>query len=225
MSEHCTPELEARLYRAAACVSLILAGVFAHRYGAEAAQYVSLVCYSVCLSLSAFLFAPTSHKAEVQTGSHRDLDRQPLDDPKGTINEDHGQAKTTPFTTQEELAPRRTPIQQNLDFDGTEALKTMDQVTGLWLVSEASDPAARTIRSACLDRVEGGETEIARAERWFDIADSLRSRTCRALPKAELRRSYVADHHGVSKEQVRQIDQGRYIPLNKLLDAVNPKTL
>jgi len=148
-----------------------------------------------------------------------------LDEPNAAINEETENAKTTSVTAQEKPAPRRVPIQQSLDFDGTEALKTMDQVTGLWLVSEASDPAARAIRSACLDRVAGGDTDIARVERWFDIADSLRSRTCRALPKAELRRSYVADRHGVSKEQVRQIDQGRYVPLNKLLDAVNPKTL
>lgn len=116
-------------------------------------------------------------------------------------------------------------VQQSLDLDGLEALRALAKVTGQWFVYDASDQAADLVRTACLALVDGGDAEIERAERWFDIAIGLRSRECRGLPKAELRRSYVADCIGVSKEQVRQIDQGRYAPLNKLLNDIDPKKL
>ena len=116
-------------------------------------------------------------------------------------------------------------IQQSLDFDGMDALRALAEVSGQWLVCHASELAAKTIRTACLETVEGGETELERASRWFDIAECLRSRACRSLPKAELRRSFVAERVGVSKEQVRQIDQGRYAPLNRMLAELDPKSL
>ena len=144
---------------------------------------------------------------------------------KVSISEDVGLAPNNLVSGQAQTAICHPPVQQSLDFDGTGALKALDHVTGHWLVTDASDPAARIVRGACLAHVEGGDAELARVDRWFDIADSLRSRACRALPKAELRRSFVADNHGVSKEQVRQIDQGRYAPLNRLLEDVDPKSL
>ena len=116
-------------------------------------------------------------------------------------------------------------IQQSLDFDGMDALRTLEEITGQWLVCDASEHAAEVIRVSCLETVEGGEADLERAGRWFDIAACLRSRACRSLPKAELRRSYVAERVGVSKEQVRQIDQGRYAPLNRMLAALDPKSL
>ncbi|MEL7096476.1 MAG: hypothetical protein AAGK70_13640 [Pseudomonadota bacterium] len=116
-------------------------------------------------------------------------------------------------------------IQQKFDFDGTDALRALEEISGQWLVCDASEYVAEIIRNACLETVEGGEADVERAERWFDIAKCLRSRACRSLPKAELRRSFVAEQIGVSKEQVRQIDQGRYAPLNRMLAELDPKSL
>ena len=84
---------------------------------------------------------------------------------------------------------------------------------------------ADAIRNACLEHLAGNEVEIARIDRWLDIADCLKSSKCQALSKAELRRSFAAEQCGVSKEQVRQIDQGRYVPLNKILNQLDPQTL
>ncbi|MEL6827239.1 MAG: hypothetical protein AAFN91_13400 [Pseudomonadota bacterium] len=115
--------------------------------------------------------------------------------------------------------------QADLDFDGIEELRALEEITGAWLVSKASERVADAIRHACVEHLAGNEVEIARIYRWLDISDCLKSSKCRALSKAELRRSFAAEQCGVSKEQVRQIDQGRYAPLNKILNQLNPQTL
>lgn len=217
-----------RVKRTGCSALLIFAGVFAYHYAHEPGNAWSLLIYAICLFAAAL-----------------DLRRlafiEASDTPETSTTPDECDAsRTSPMCENIGLAGKPvqslradTPaaksasdmIQQDLDLDGTGALRSLDVVTGEWLVSDASATAAEIIRVACIDQILGGESEIARVARWFDIADSLRSRACRALPKAELRRAFVADHHGVSKEQVRQIDQGRYAPLNRLLQTLEPSTL
>ena len=225
MSEETCGFEKSRFHDAAASVVLIIAGVFGHRYVAEPGAYSSLVFYVLCLGLSVFLIVRNIREVDLSHVIPADQLREApkLRDP--SLREDIGLKAKVQTSSKPRPVVSSGPIQSSLDFDGTDALKALEQVTGQWLVTDASDPAAHIIRLACLEHVQGGDAEIARVERWFDIADSLRSRTCRELPKAEVRRSFVADHHGVSKEQVSQIDQGRYLPLNKLLDGIDPKTL
>ena len=104
-------------------------------------------------------------------------------------------------------------------------LRTQETVNGVWLITEASDMALGAIEAACLKTLDPSNNDETRVRRWFEIIASLRAVDRRAFPKAELRRSHVAEQQGVSKEQVRQIDQGRYAPLNKLLEAIEPAIL
>ena len=211
-----------------ATILLISAGGVASPYALATGMYAHLALYAAFLWLSVYLIRAkwTAHQTAESKQTHEiksDHQRRSRD-----TDSDVGLAAHSGATTGQRLTrPTRPPamIQQNLDLDGTEALRSLSHVTGQWLVTDASEPAALIVRRACMEISEGGEVELDRIIRWFDIADSLRSRECRALPKAELRRCYVAEHHGVSKEQVRQIDQGRYLPLNKLLNTLDPKSL
>ena len=209
------------------CVLLIFAGVFAQEYAMESGRLWSLALYVCCLASSACLMT----NLDIEICSQRDLSPSPndaLDFEVKSISEDVGlNEQTKRVIRSEDKQKVRAPkaVQQSLDLDGTAALKALDEVTTQWLISDASEEAAKLVRIACLERIKCGDAEFERAERWFEIAAGLRSRECRSLPKAELRRSYVADRVGVSKEQVRQIDQGRYLPLNKLLEEVDPKLL
>jgi len=148
--------------------------------------------------------------------------------PVELIAENFGLEKSRPIATriaEPDDVSQVYGTQQSLDFDGLGELKLMEQITGAWLASNASDAVSTKLRQACMNLIEDNETELTRVGRWFDISDCLRSPACQALSKAEARRSYVAEVCGVSKEQVRQIDQGRYAPLNKLLELVNPQAL
>ncbi|HCX12197.1 MAG TPA: hypothetical protein DHU81_18070 [Hyphomonas sp.] len=116
-------------------------------------------------------------------------------------------------------------VQQVLDLDGMAELRTQETVNGVWIITEASDMALGAIEAACLKTLDPSNNDETRVRRWFEIIASLRAVDRRAFPKAELRRSHVAEQQGVSKEQVRQIDQGRYAPLNKLLEAIEPAIL
>ena len=115
--------------------------------------------------------------------------------------------------------------QHVLDLDGMNALRAMHSIGGDWLIEEATDIAVNAVRASCLARLSPDDLEHARIQRWFEIVLALKGADKKALPKAELRRSYVAQEMGVSEEQIRQIDQGRYLPLNKVLAKVNPKVL
>lgn len=207
---------------------LILAGVFGGRYAYGSGYIWCLIGYVICLVGAACVTRQFSI-----TGINRgcdDLRASGTFETRATVSiaEDVGLIKASAKSlTSEPVVHDCAPefVQQTLDLDGVEALRSLAQVTVQWFVYDASDKAADLVRTACIALVNGGEAEIERAERWFDIASSLRSRECQMLPKAELRRSYVADNIGVSKEQVRQIDQGRYAPLNKLLQEIDPKTL
>lgn len=207
---------------------LILAGVFAGRYAYEVGYIWSLIGYVLCLGGAACTMRQVS-MMETKSASD-DLRTSGPSERRATASmaEEIGLKKASVKSVRSEhvvldCAPHF--VQQSLDLDGLAALRSLAQVTGQWFVHDASDKAADLIRSACLALVDGDNAEVERAERWFDIATGLRSRECQEFPKAELRRSFVADSVGVSKEQVRQIDQGRYAPLNKLLHEIDPKTL
>ena len=209
-----------------------LAGLVADRYVDKPGHVVWLSLFILFLVFAAWIMNGLIRKLqperEIEVASSDKNSLQGRAIAAGSIRESVELSKSAISVGQSvpimiEKAP--AVIQQSLDFDGIGALRALDQITGNWLVSDASEPAADLIRTACLQTVEGGATELERAGRWFDIADSLRSKACRSLPKAELRRSYVADTIGVGQEQVRQIDQGRYAPLNKLLSNLDPKSL
>jgi hypothetical protein len=115
--------------------------------------------------------------------------------------------------------------QHVLDLDGMNALRAMRSITGNWLVESATVFAVNAVRASCLARLDPDESEYVRVQRWFDIVVALKGADKLVLPKAELRRASVAREMGVSEEQIRQIDQGRYQPLNKVLARVDPKSL
>ncbi|NQY97502.1 MAG: hypothetical protein HRT82_10105 [Henriciella sp.] len=187
----------------------------------------SLALYIICLGTSAFAIAKVdlvpTHRLETKAVSSSQT--RPDANTIGETASAAGVAETAFRPKRNSQLKPSSMLQQSLDLDGMGALRSLEQITGQWLVCDASEPAAKLIRSVCLQRIEGDDSDQERAERWFEIAHGLRSRECRSLPKAELRRSFVAEKVGVSKEQVRQIDQGRYAPLNKLLDEIDPKSL
>jgi len=207
---------------------LILAGVFAGRYAYGSGYIWCLIGYVLCLGGAACMTRQFSIAGINRACDDRRATGQNERRATASMAEDIGINKaSTKSVTSERVVHdgAREFVQQSLDLDGMEELRSLGEVTGQWFVCHASDKAADLVKTACLALVDGGDVEIERAERWFDIASGLRSRECQVLPKAELRRSYVADSVGVSKEQVRQIDQGRYAPLNKLLHEIDPKDL
>ena len=207
---------------------LVLAGVFAGRY-AYGAEYIwCLIGYVLCLGGTACMMRQVSITGTNSAGGDRRASGPNDRRTTASMAEDIGLKKAPEKSVRSEPVVHDCApvfVQRSLDLDGVEAMRSLAEVTVHWFVYDASDKAADLVRTACLALVDGGDAEIERAERWFEIASGLRSRECRVLPKAELRRSYVADSVGVSKEQVRQIDQGRYAPLNKLLQEIDPKTL
>lgn len=224
--ELCAPICR-RLRVSAASIVFVVAGALGYIYAFEPGQIWSLVAYVSCLSVSTWIMVQASTGQAFQDRDV-ELESVPVVFDAASIGEKVGLSdKAIRSIRPDPVLEFQTSsmVQRSLDLDGMGALKSLDSVTAQWLVSDASDKAANVVRMACLERVDGGEPEIERAERWFEIADNLRSRECRAMPKAELRRSFVADRVGVSKEQVRQIDQGRYVPLNRLLAEVDPKSL
>ena len=208
-------------------VLLLLAGSFGYIYAIEPGPFWSLLIYVLCLGASAFIMTMANQGLRPGEGETR---HPQVSDGRSTVSmsENIGLSRPSTRSVQVEPVSANKPaimVQRSLDLDGLAALRSLDHITTQWLVTDASDEAATLIRLACVALVDGGDAEMERAERWFDIAAELRSRQCRSLPKAELRRSFVADKVGVSKEQVRQIDQGRYAPLNRLLGEVDPKSL
>lgn len=207
------------------------AGLVAYRFADEPGHMVWLSLFVLLLAVASWMMMGVANKlqSEKETEvalSNRDAPQQKILE-ANSVCERVGLSKPRLCDQSEPRSDQEPPmlIQQSLDFDGMDALRTLEEITGKWLVCDASEHAAEVIRVSCLETVEGGEADLERAGRWFDIAACLRSRACRSLPKAELRRSYVAERVGVSKEQVRQIDQGRYAPLNRMLAALDPKSL
>lgn len=133
-----------------------------------------------------------------------------------------------PTEVQCEVAPppqavrRRFKLKQHVfDFDGMAALRKRIAIDGAWLVSEASLEVIETVYAAC----RAVEPENTRMDRWFEIVMALNAARHARDEKAEVRRSQVAATHGVSEEQTRQIDQGRYGPLNRIISRVDPSEL
>jgi len=220
--------LPARIRLSVPFAVLIIAGGFGWDYAYGSSSVLSIAGYCVCLGSATLVLSSLcleieeTPESERKRGSKNDyhLEDEVRNSARAAVN-----VSASPTLRDIVGKPGQRPTQQVFDFDGIVALRALDEVTGVWLVSDASEKAATLVKAACLERVDGGESEFDRAERWFEIARGLRSRECRSLPKAELRRSFVAERIGVSKEQVRQIDQGRYAPLNKLLEEVDPKAL
>lgn len=221
-----------RLTVLASGVLCFLAGIFGYRYGDEPGHWLWLSLFSLSLAVAAWMMMGLVRRLRPEretrgelsdTDSHHRQANEVI-----SICESAGLSKSTIRVELSESKPDHGApviIQQSLDLDGMGAVRALEKITGHWLVCDASEHAVGIIRMACLETVEGGATELERTGRWFDIARCLRSRACRSLPKAELRRSFVAERVGVSKEQVRQIDQGRYAPLNRMLAELDPKSL
>lgn len=207
-----------------------LAGLVADRYADEPGRVVWISLFIMILAIAAWMMNGLVRK--LQPEPERKIVLRDAGTPQQPALETNSVCERVGLlkpTLRDQSKPRsfQTPpvlIQQSLDFDGMDALRALEEVSGQWLVCDASETAAEIIRTACLETVEGGETELERVGRWFDIAGCLRSQECQSLPKAELRRSFVAERVGVSKEQVRQIDQGRYAPLNRMLAELDPKS-
>lgn len=220
-----------RLTVLASGISCFLAGVVAYRFADEPGHIVWLSLFILFLAIAAWMMVGLIRKLQLEPETEIvlwDAGAPPQQTLEATSVCERGGLPKSMLRDQSEPRSNQRPsvlIQQSLDFDGMDALRAMDEISGQWFVCDASEHAAEVIRTACLDAVEGGETDLERAGRWFDIAECLRSRACRSLPKAELRRSFVAERVGVSKEQVRQIDQGRYAPLNRMLAELDPKSL
>ena len=208
-----------------------LAGLVAYRFADEPGHVVWLSLFILFLAGASWMMIGVARKLqpEIETEialSCRDAPQQQTLEAT-SVCESVGLSKPILHDQSIPRSDQRPSalIQQKFDFDGMGALRALEEVSGQWLVCDASEHVADIIRNACLETVEGGEADIERAGRWFDIAKCLRSRACRSLPKAELRRSFVAEKIGVSKEQVRQIDQGRYAPLNRMLAELDPKSI
>ena len=101
------------------------------------------------------------------------------------------------------------------------ALRALDTIDGAWLVAEASLEVIETVRVAG----RAAAPENVRMERWFEIVLALNAARHAKDDKAEVRRSQVAEEFGVSEEQTRQIDQGRYSPLNRIIALIDPGEL
>ena len=116
---------------------------------------------------------------------------------------------------------RVKPKQSAFDFDGMKALRARDSIDGAWLVAEASLQVIEAVRAAC----RTAAPEHGRLERWFEIVLALNTARHAKDEKAEVRRTQIAKTHGVSEEQTRQIDQGRYGPLNRMIAKIDPSAL
>lgn len=211
-----------------ASVLLMIAGATAYRFVDANGGLVTLLICALALAVSALMLRSASMRVHQTSRSEATAVVWHSNEPAESIAENASLENPRPIAIRIAEPDGKSQVygtQQSLDFDGLGELKLMEQITGAWLASNASDAVSTKLRQACMSLIEDNETELTRVGRWFDISDCLRSPSCRALSKAEARRSYVAEVCGVSKEQVRQIDQGRYAPLNKLLELVNPQTL
>lgn len=205
---------------------LLLAGASGYHFVAESGRHRALFAYAATLSLSVLTLS--ERRSTHLLGRLGSIPATPVAARDQIVSEDVGledrsvrRVRATSIMATES----RKVEQGRFDFDGIEDLRKLEHISGGWLVSEASDRVSALIRQACVAHHAGNEAEISRIQRWLDISDCLRSIECRAQPKAEARRAYVAELCGVSNEQVRQIDQGRYAPLNKLLHQLDPSAL
>jgi hypothetical protein len=209
---------------------LIIAGAAGYHYAMQGDRLSALFIYTLSLFVSVLVHSKAHRMSRHDAVSHVASAADELFDASAptTIAESIGAPERIHRTVRcSHASDGEQPflVQTALDFDGIEAMRALELITGSWLVCEASQRAADLIRQACIDHLAGNDAELARIKRWLDITESLRSAECRALSKAEARRSYVAAHCGVSKEQVRQIDQGRYQPLNKVLQELDPNAV
>lgn len=215
------------------------AGALGLLYGIGAGGGAVLVGYAICLGIAALALRYVSGNPELASDPHAHVsddfvssghqactsEREQMVLPKAVEAKTMACAVQEPEVRSTSTRAEMSAVQQVLDLDGMAELRTQETVNGVWLITQASDMALGAIEAACLKTLDPSNNDETRVRRWFEIIASLRAVDRRAFPKAELRRSHVAEQQGVSKEQVRQIDQGRYAPLNKLLGAIEPAIL
>jgi hypothetical protein len=211
------------------------AGAFGVWYAAGEGSWIALFAYASCLSVALLALHPVSMKladglaenggnctdkcnASRSEFSSRDCEDASL----SALSETKVERVNKPAGNRQTMAGSGQHV---LDLDGMNALQAMRSITGNWLVESATVFAVNAVRASCLARLDPDESEYVRVQRWFDIVVALKGADKLVLPKAELRRASVAREMGVSEEQIRQIDQGRYQPLNKVLARVDPKSL
>ena len=211
------------------------AGAFGAWYAAGDGAWIALFAYVCCLCAALIALHPLGSRLEQggagngrgNTGERniRDFASSPNRSEAPALSE----LSATHVETVDQPARRAKktagPSQHVLDLDGMNALRKLSLIGSDWLVDEATFFAVDTVRTSCLARLNPDESEYARIQRWFEIVLALKGADRQALPKAELRRACVAREMGVSEEQIRQIDQGRYRPLNKVLAKIDPKSL
>lgn len=204
-----------RVRLAFAVIILIISGAAGLWYVLGSSGVTGLILYAAGLLIACFALWPISAALDNQSASRRLL--------KETESHDE-----RPSSVQCEMAPpvktvrRRTRVtQQAFDFDGMDALRARDSIDGAWLVAEASLEVIETVRAAC----RAAAPEHGRLERWFEIVLALNAARHTRDEKAEVRRIEVAKANGVSEEQAKQIDQGRYGPLNHMIAQLDPAEL
>lgn len=231
--------LPGRIRLAVPFVLLIIAGGFGWDYAYGDASVLGIVVYCLCLGCATIILLSLCEDIDEMHNGKLDLDAaahdprpdhiaENLDKPR--CEEDNSASMvemgaSAPAIREPIKRQAQKPTQQAFDFDGLAALREVDELNGSWLRMKATDEAVLAVKEACLSDVGEKDPEHERISRWFEIVLGLKDPECSALPKAELRRAHVANSQGISKEQVRQIDQGRYAPLNKLLAMISPDAL
>ncbi|MEO1018219.1 MAG: hypothetical protein AAFY56_11070 [Pseudomonadota bacterium] len=200
---------------ALAFVTLIASGAAGLWYALEPSGFVGLIGYIAGLLIACSALWPIS----------AGLSDRGIRDPASAKQ---SYEEELPTEVQCEVAPppkvvrrRPKPNQSVFDFDGMGALRARDSIDGVWLVSEATLEVIETVRAAC----RAAAPENGRMDRWFEIVVALNTARHTRDEKAEARRTQIAMTHGVSEEQTRQIDQGRYGPLNRIIAQIDPSEL
>ena len=195
-----------------ALIILVASGAAGFWYAAHPSGWGGLAIYAAGLMIAVFALSPVCAALDTRN------DRKQANAVNETEADNSSRAQCE--ISQPSKALRRRPRlkQHAFDFDGMAALSARNSVDGAWLVAEASLAAIKTVREAC--RVAAPEN--GRIDRWFEIVLALNAARHASDEKAEVRRAEVAEDHGVSEEQTRQIDQGRYRPLNRILEQIDP---
>lgn len=197
-----------------AVVILIVSGAAGLWYVLGFSGIAGLVLYSSGLLVACFALWPVSAILDARS--------------EPNVSNDKGSKEELPSSVQYEMTqPAKTvrrrsrATQQAFDFDGMSALRSRDSIDGAWLVAEASLEVVETVRAAC----RAAAPEHGRLDRWFEIVLALNAARHSRDEKAEVRRTEVAKANGVSEEQAKQIDQGRYGPLNRMIAQLDPAEL
>jgi len=198
-----------------AVIILIISGAAGLWYVLGSSGVTGLILYASGLLIACIALGPVSDTLDAES-SPTHLSNSPRS------REERPSAVQCETTQPAKTVRRRTrATQQAFDFDGMNALRARDSIDGAWLVAEASLQVIEAVRAACRAAAPGH----GRLDRWFEIVLALNTARHAKDEKAEVRRTQVAKIHGVSEEQARQIDQGRYGPLNRIIAQIDPSDL